>query len=70
MVAFQAISTQWRPPVFHPGGIGYWQGLDYAGVEAGLRLAGIAADPNLFAGLRLMESAARNQLNGIVETEA
>lgn len=70
MLAFVAVSTQWRPPVFGPAGNAYWQGLDYAGVEAGLRLAGISPTPDIFAGLRLMEGAARNQLNGIVETDA
>ena len=47
----------------------YWQGLDYAGVEAGLRGNGIDATPDIWAGLRVMEAAARNALNGIVETD-
>lgn len=70
--AFFAISTQWRvvprgggmEPVTH-----YWIGLDYAGVAAGLAGAGIAADADLWAGLRTMEGAARNALNGILETD-
>ncbi|MEA3265208.1 MAG: DUF1799 domain-containing protein [Pseudomonadota bacterium] len=70
VVAFEVVSTQWRGPAFMADGRAYWQGLDYTGVEAGLRLAGIAATPDLFVGLRLMEAAARNQLNGIVEAEA
>ena len=32
-------------------------GFNYAGVEAGLRMAGIWSAPELFRGLRLMEMA-------------
>lgn len=47
----------------------YWQGLDYAGVEAGLRGAGIYAPAALWSGLRTMEAAARNALNGIANAD-
>lgn len=43
----------------------YWVGFDYAGVTAGLCGAGISATPELWAGLRVMEAAARNVLNGV-----
>lgn len=43
----------------------YWQGLDYAGVTAGLAGAGIDAAPALWADLRVIEAAARNELNGV-----
>lgn len=67
-----AISTQWRAvPV--GGGMApvrvYWMGLDYGGAAAGLAAAGIVLTPALWAGLRIMETAARNALNGIVEQD-
>ncbi len=43
----------------------YWQGLDYAGVAAGLVGTGIAATPALWGDLRIIEAAARNALNGV-----
>ena len=62
--AFLAVSTQWRAIVRTDGSV-YWQGLDYAGVAAGLRGAGIRPKPALWADLRIMEAAARDRLNGI-----
>jgi hypothetical protein len=38
-------------------------GFDYAGVEVALRLAAIKTNPELFAGLRIMEQAALEELN-------
>ena len=67
--AFLAFQTQWRAIARGMEGQVYWQGLDYAGVEAGLRGSGIDATPDIWAGLRVMEAAARNALNGIVETD-
>lgn len=67
--AFLAVQTQWRAIARGMDGQVYWQGLDYAGVEAGLRGNGIDATPDIWAGLRVMEAAARNALNGIVETD-
>lgn len=61
--AFLAVNTQWRA-VAGPEGSIWVQGLDYAGVAAGLTGAGIAATPELWSDLRIMEAAARNQLNG------
>lgn len=58
------MSTQWRATAVPDGSV-YWQGLDYAGVAAGLRGAGIRASKALWADLRIMEAAARDRLNGI-----
>ena len=68
VLAFLSVSTQWRAISLLDGRI-YWQGLDYAGVAAGLAGAGVAANPDLWGDLRVMEAAARNRLNGIVETD-
>lgn len=43
----------------------YWMGLDYSAAKAGLELSGIEVTPALWAGLRTMERAARDALNGI-----
>lgn len=47
----------------------YWIGLNYPGVEVGLRGAGIDATPEIWAGLRVMEAAAKATLNGLTETD-
>ena len=66
--AFEVVETQWRVTAL-PGGIEggkvYWHGLDYAGVAAGLAGHGIETTPELWSGLRLMEAAARDVLNGL-----
>jgi Phage related hypothetical protein (DUF1799) len=65
--AFLFVSTQWRLASVG-GGMGpqmiYWIGLDYTSVKAGLEGAGIAATPEIWHGLRIMEAAARKVLNG------
>ncbi len=48
----------------------YWQGLVYSDVAAGLVGHGIVATPELWADLRMIEAAARNRLNGIMEPPA
>lgn len=63
--AFLTVSTQWRA-IGRADGSVYWQGLDYAGVAAGLAGAGIPALPDLWAALRMIEAAARNALNGVM----
>lgn len=63
--AFLCVCTQWRAIGKGMDGGVYWQGLDYAGVAAGLAGAGIEATPKLWAELRIMEAAARNELNGV-----
>lgn len=60
---FVGLATQWR---LHLGMAGvYYQGLDYAAVEAALRLERIAPRdwPALFADLRVMERAALPLMN-------
>jgi len=47
------VAGQWRRD-----GMGRIVALDYAAVEAGLRMAGIAVDRELFEGLRVCEQAA------------
>ena len=66
--AFLVVQTQWRAIPMADGKV-YFQGLDYAGVTAGLVGAEIETSPALWADLRLMESAARNRLNGVMESE-
>lgn len=62
--AFLAVGTQWRAIARADGGV-YWQGLDYAGVAAGLRGSGIRQTPAIWGDLRVMEAAARDRLNGV-----
>ncbi len=61
--AFVAISGQMRCV---PGLMSrpHWLGLDYAGSEAGLRLAGIEMTPQLWSEVRVIEAAATAALNG------
>jgi hypothetical protein len=66
--AFLAVSTQWRA-IGRADGSVYWQGLDYAAVAAGLNGLGFATTPQIWADLKVMEAAARNRLNGIMETD-
>jgi hypothetical protein len=47
----------------------YWIGLDYAAAAAGLAGAGIETTPEIWSGLRVMESAARNVLNGNLDAD-
>lgn len=70
--AFLFVCTQWRTvPI--GGGLEpmrvYWQGLDYGAVSAALVGFGIAATPQLWSDLRVMEAAARNSLNGIIDRD-
>jgi hypothetical protein len=60
--AFLSVATQWRTAPAGPGWVAI--GLDYAAVRIGLRAAGIAVTPALWSGLRVMEDAAREALNG------
>jgi len=39
-------------------------GLSYAGVKAGLELAGIGMDPDLWSEVRVIERSARAEMNG------
>lgn len=73
LIAFLSVSTQWRTASFSGGGMApmqvIYQGLDYTAVRAGLEGLGIAATPAIWRGLRTMEAAARNALNGLRETD-
>lgn len=51
VLAYLAVQTQWR--IVN----GYRIGLDYAGVEAGLRLSGETPTPELFRQLQIIERA-------------
>lgn len=59
--AFLAVQTQWS----YVSGMGgaHTIGLDYAGVRAGLELAGIKLTPDQFHGLQLIELGARQAMN-------
>jgi hypothetical protein len=64
--AFLTVTTQWRVAAIGGGlvpGRLIVMGFDYAGVCAGLHAAGIAATPELWRGLRIMEEAAAAALN-------
>lgn len=70
--AFLFVSTQWRTVAIGGGmaaGQIYWSGLDYAAVAAGLAGGGFASPPSLWEGLRIMEAAARNALNGVEDSD-
>ncbi|MEL7113977.1 MAG: DUF1799 domain-containing protein [Pseudomonadota bacterium] len=56
--AFLAVSSQWVRDA-----MGHFTGLNYAGVEPGLRMAGIEISPDVFAELREIEAGARARLN-------
>lgn len=66
--AFLKASTQWRVTALSlglaPGRLVYI-GLDYAGARAGMEAAGILLTPKLWHGVRIMEVAALEALNGI-----
>lgn len=63
--AFLAISSQWRTGLaaFEGAVQTIWIGFDYAGVRAGLELAGVELTPALWLKLRIMEAAAVKALN-------
>lgn len=60
--AFLAVSNQWRWATMGKGA--RVTGLDYAGVQAGLELAGITPTPDQWADFRVIERAAKAALNG------
>lgn len=57
VIAWLTVASQWRVSQ------GAWIGLDYAGVKTVLEAREIAAGPDLWAGLQVMEFAAREALN-------
>ncbi len=60
--AFLAIAGQWRMVAGMGGMLAL--GLDYAGAQAGLELAGIEATPALWADIRVIEAGAKAAMNG------
>lgn len=67
--AFLLASTQWRAQAVSgpAGGRMFWLGLDYSAARVAFDLGGVTLDAEQFAGLRIMEIAARDALNGAVE---
>ena len=61
VAAFLAVATQWRMVAGDAGSTAI--GLDYAGARAGLDASGIAVTPDLWTGLRLVESGALSAMN-------
>lgn len=61
--AFLAVDRQWRVASVGMGGVRFL-GLDYAGAQAGLALAGIEMTPDLWSDVRVIEAAAVAALNG------
>lgn len=57
VMLFLRVQTQWRYSFGGP------TGLDYTGVEAAMRLAGIQQSADLFDGLQVMEVAALREMN-------
>jgi len=75
--AFLAVATQWRVLACSPGGaigpaggaigptVPVYIALDYAAVRAGLDAENIEVTPELWRGLRVMESSAAAALNEV-----
>lgn len=57
------MSSQWRMVGLADGRMRAL-GLDYAGVQAGLALAGIAMTPELWADVQVIEAGAKAAING------
>ena len=64
LLAFLAVSSQWKTVATATGAV-YWQGLDYTAALAGLNAEGFKVTPGLWKGVRVMERAARDALNGV-----
>lgn len=65
VLAFLSISTQWRAIARGMDGTIYWMGLDYTAARVGLIEGGVVITPQLWDGIRTMERAARDALNGV-----
>lgn len=68
VAAFIAAETQWRVTSISGGmlpGRLFYLGLSYAGARVGIEAAGIELTPDIWSGVRVMEAAAREALNGI-----
>lgn len=60
--AFLTIDSQFRMTGLARGGV-LVQGLDYSGARAGLELAGVAATPDLWSDIQMIEAGAVGELN-------
>lgn len=64
VMVFLALQTQWRRELGGMSGVLGWHGLDYVAAESVIRLMGYRRQASdIFAGLRIMESAALSLLN-------
>lgn len=59
---FLAVDTQWRVAAGEMGAMRVI-GLDYTAARAGLELAGMTADPDAWADVRVIESGAVEAMN-------
>lgn len=64
VIAFLSVASQWQVLPLASGAT-YWLGLNYSSVEIGLSKAEIKLTPAQWRGLRIMETAARDALNGV-----
>ncbi len=64
VIAFLSVASQWQVVPLASGAT-YWLGLNYSSVEIGLNRAAISLTPAQWGGLRTMETAARDALNGV-----
>lgn len=64
VIAFLSVSSQWRVVPLASGAT-YWLGLDYVAARAGLDAEEMSLGPAQWRGLRTMEGAARDALNGV-----
>ncbi len=66
VAAFVVTATQWRTALDLVDGRMrlVWIGLDYAGAKVSIEQSGMTISPALWTGLRIMEAAARDALNG------
>ncbi|MCC7097267.1 MAG: DUF1799 domain-containing protein [Thermomonas sp.] len=62
--AFLTVASQWRTVPLQDGRVHY-VGLDHGACRASLDLSGLSVTPEVWAGVRVMEGAAKNVLNGV-----
>lgn len=63
VVAYLTVCTQWRI-IAQADGSKYAIGLDYPGVETGLKMAQIGTTATLWSDLQMIEIGARAAMNG------
>jgi len=64
VTAYLQVQSQWRI-IGQADGTRFAVGLDYAGVKAGLKLAGVKVTKKLMADLQFIELGARAAMNGV-----